>query len=546
MRTLHTIILTAATLFATQLPTLAQSLGTAPRLVVNIVVGSMRATDLDRYSDNFTAAGLNRAYNEGIKFTTATYNYQGGSTPTSLATLSTGALPATHGVTGYAWYDYTTSERVELCNDPKQKDLAYDITEGGHSPYHLIAPTLSETLRNELEGARTATIALDATSAVIFNGRGGTTLWLDPQSCQWATSTAYATELPDWVKQYNKLAPKKIKKWEPVLPAEGYFNTREFGLIDKKSRVDLSTPITDEEREGWRNYERYEEIAYSPVGNEMIFDMAWLAVSTLNLGEDETTDLLNIYLDPSRNIISRFGPESIESEDMYYHLDRTIATFIENVQSWTNNGDVIFVLTADHGTSPSIDVTDATSSDSKLFNKDQFTVILNTFIGAKYGSGRWVLGFENRSIYLNHDLIYQERLSLEEVQNEVASFALQFRGVSHALTASAMRSSYFGSGYGEKMQNGFYPRRSGDVVINLMPEWIEQQDNTRSLPGSMYRYDTHVPLFIWGAGVPYLRVSRPIEMSALAPTLANVIGITPPAATEGAIIEEVTNEEYEY
>ncbi len=540
MRSIYRFILTLVAATAL-LNVSAQSLGTAPRLVVNIVVGSMRATDLDRYSDNFTAAGLNRAYNEGILFTNAAYNYQGGSTPTSLATISTGALPATHGVTGYAWYDYTTSQRIELCNDPNHKDLEYDITEGGHSPYHLIAPTLAETLRTEAEGARTATVALDATSSVVFNGRGGTALWLDPQSCQWATSTAYATELPEWVKEHNRLAPKKIAKWEPTMPAGGYFNTRDFGLVNKKSELKApATLLTDEQIAAWRNYERYENIAYTPAGNKMIFDMAWLAVSTLNLGADETTDILNIYLDPSRNIISRYGPESIEAEDMYYHLDRSLATFIDNVRSWVEGRDVVFVLTADHGTSPSHDIIELAGSDTKLFNKDQFAVILNTFIGAKYGSGRWVLGYENRSIYLNHDLIYQKKLSLEEVQNEVASFALQFRGVSHALTASAMRGSYFGSGYGEKMQNGFYPRRSGDVVVNLMPEWIELQENTRSLPGSMYLYDTHVPLFIWGSGVPFLKVTRPVEISSVAPTIANIIGITPPAATEGSIIEEVT------
>lgn len=540
MRTFKKLILTVVALSALS-STWAQSLGSAPRLVVNIVVGSMRATDLDRYSDNFSAAGLNRAYTEGVRFTSAAYNYLGGSTPTSLATLSTGALPVTHGVTGYAWYDYTTSERVELCVDPKHRDLEFDLTEGGHSPYHLIAPTLSETLRSELDSARTATVALDATSSVIFNGRGGTALWLDPYSCQWATSTAYAPKLPEWVEEYNKTFPKRVPKWEPVMPGGGYFNTRDFGLIDRKSPLKLESTVTEEKLAEWKNYERYESIAYSPVGNDMILNMAWLAVSTLNLGGDNVTDMLNIYLDPSRNIISRYGPESVEAEDMYYHLDRSLATFIDNVRRWVDERDVIFVLTADHGTSPSYDMIELLGNDNKLFNKDQFAVILNTFIGAKYGSGRWVLGYENRSVYLNHDLIYQKKLSLEEVQNEVASFALQFRGVSHALTASAMRGSYFGSGYGVKMQNGFYPRRSGDVMINLMPEWIEQQENVRSLAGSMYRYDTHVPLFIWGAGVPYMRVTRDVDVSSIAPTLSNIIGISPPAATEGSIIEELTN-----
>lgn len=79
---------------------------------------------------------------------------------------------------------------------------------------------------------------------------------------------------------------------------------------------------------------------------------------------------------------------------------------------------------------------------------------------------------------------------------------MQFRGVSHALSSTAMRSSYFGSGYGEKMQNSFYPRRSGDVVVNLMPGCIEERPDVRSKSGSMYGYDTTVPLVLYGGGIP--------------------------------------------
>ena len=96
---------------------------------------------------------------------------------------------------------------------------------------------------------------------------------------------------------------------------------------------------------------------------------------------------------------------------------------------------------------------------------------------------------------------------------------MQFRGVSHALSATAMRTSYFGSGYARKMQNSFYPRRSGDVIINLMPGWIEEHDHKRSSSGSMYGYDTRVPLIFYGAGILPRQIDRPVDMTAVAPTL---------------------------
>ncbi len=127
----------------------------------------------------------------------------------------------------------------------------------------------------------------------------------------------------------------------------------------------------------------------------------------------------------------------------------------------------------------------------------------------------------------------------DEVQNEVAIFAMQFRGVSHALSATAMRTSYFGSGYARKMQNSFYPRRSGDVILNLMPGWIEEQERCWSSSGSMYGYDTQVPLVFYGVGVGPQRIKRRMDMTAVAPTVARMLEITEPAASEGEVLPEI-------
>ncbi len=118
---------------------------------------------------------------------------------------------------------------------------------------------------------------------------------------------------------------------------------------------------------------------------------------------------------------------------------------------------------------------------------------------------------------------------------------MQFSGVSHALAATAMRTSYFGSGYARKMQNGFYPRRSGDVILNFVPGCIEERDGCVSLSGSLYGYDTHVPLIFYGTGIRPQRISRRVEMTAVTPTLARIAGITEPAASEGEVLEEIVD-----
>ena len=186
-------------------------------------------------------------------------------------------------------------------------------------------------------------------------------------------------------------------------------------------------------------------------------------------------------------------------------LDRDLADFLTFVFAQVRDGNATVVLTSDHGTSPSYD---ATTEEPDRFNARQFEVIVNGFLNVRYGTGDWVVTYGDKCIWLNHNLIYERGLDLADVQNEVAIFAMQFRGVSHALSATAMRSSYFGSGYARRMQNSFYPRRSGDVILNLMPGWIEERDRCRSMSGSMYGYDTEVPLVFYGTGAGQQHVRR--------------------------------------
>ncbi|MDE6857212.1 MAG: alkaline phosphatase family protein, partial [Alistipes sp.] len=284
-------------------------------------------------------------------------------------------------------------------------------------------------------------------------------------------------------------------------------------------------------------YTGYDRLRYTPAGNAAVLGFAKQLLTKYALGADAVPDVLNIVLDAPRFIAECYGPESLEAEDMYYRLDEELAEFLTYLFAQIKPEETLVVLTSDHGTSPSFD---AAPKAAGRINLLQSEVIVNGFLNARHGQGDWVTSVHDRSIWLNRDMIYNKGLNLADVQEEVAAFVMQFRGVSHALSSAAMRSSYFGNGYGAKMQNGFYPRRSGDVVLNLMPGWTEESDSRRSDSGSMYGYDTRVPLLFYGWSLPQRVVTRRTPMTSVAPTVAAVLGILPPAASEGDALEEIT------
>ena len=530
-------IMTVAALFVT-----AASTAKPPKLVVNIVVSSMRADDLDRYRAGFGDGGFKRLMS-GTRYTEAGYDFMQTLTPVSLATLTTGAQPATHGVVGEAWYDYVDNRRVELLTDRTVSGFGYPNSyDGRFSPVNLLAPTTGDAMYAAWSGSHVATVALEAVSAVVTGGRHGVAYWMEPSRAMWSSSTYYMLSLPEWVEEYNRELPRRYASseagaWELRRTPPTYVNRRTADIVLPKERkgtppaiqtVGISAAVTPESA--------YDRLRYSPAGTDAVLGFARRVLTEYSLGGDDVPDMLNIVLDAPRYITESYGPESLEVEDMYYRLDDSLADFLNFLFARVRSEDVLVVLTSDHGSSPSYD---ASPVPVERVNMMQSEVIVNGFLNARHGQGDWVTAVGDRSIWLNRNLIYSKGMNPADVQEEVASFMMQFRGISHALSSSALRSSYFAEGYGRKMQNGFYPRRSGDVIFNLMPGRTEERDDRRSESGSMYGYDTRVPLLFYGWRVPSRTVAEPADMTSVAATLAAVLEIARPAACEGRALRDV-------
>lgn len=489
-----------------------QRIGAAnpPRLIINITLGSMTAEALERYADNFDG-GLRKLLDEGAVFTDARYDCMQTVTAASLATLATGARPSTHGVVSERWFDYTSGRPENLTGDGREKD--FDIRDGkpGHSGRKLTTPTLADIMMRADSSCRILSLAVNPASAIVQTGRSGFCFWMDGERCRWTTSSYYSPMLPSWVKSYNA---------EDL--HSRYFTGRWTAKYDRsRYRNRRSSLLFAANPKGTANSD-FEKMRRTPIGNTVMLEFAKYAVKCLNLGAHNHTDMLNICLDTAQEVAEKYGPESIEYEDMLYRLDSDLKEFLAYINVHLKGGNAVVVFTAAHGSSPAYDID---AEPHGRFNVQQFEVIMNAYLNAMYGPGEWVLGYSDRSLFLNHNLIDDKRLSMVEVQNEAAAFALRFRGIAHALSSAMLQSSYFADGYGKKMQNGFYPRRSGDVVIDLMPEWTEERDGYLSQSGSMYAYDTRIPLIFLGSGITARRYDEEVPMTVVAPTLARIAGL---------------------
>src|SRR5260370_28239582 len=95
-----------------------------PKLVVLLVVDQMRGDYVDKFREQWTG-GLKRLVEEGAWFHDAAYPYAATETCVGHTTISTGALPATHGMVANAWWDRDTEKMVTCTADPHVKNSGY-------------------------------------------------------------------------------------------------------------------------------------------------------------------------------------------------------------------------------------------------------------------------------------------------------------------------------------------------------------------------------------------------------------------------------------
>ena len=88
------------------------------------------------------------------------------------------------------------------------------------------------------------------------------------------------------------------------------------------------------------------------------------------------------------------------------------------------------------------------------------------------------------------------------------------------------------------MRNTYYAERSPDLLVVAKPYWMfESRRAATSTHGSPHPYDHHVPILFYGPRwVGTGRVDTPVAVVDIAPTLARILAVPAPPASEGKVL----------
>lgn len=477
-----------------------------PKLVLAIVVDQFRYDYLTRFRGDYHA-GLERLLTRGAVFTNARYAAYPTVTAVGHSTFLSGATPSMSGIVGNEWYDRETGKVVASVSDDSAKLLG--ASGEGASPRRMLVSTVGDELKMARAGGKVIGISLKDRSAILPAGHmADGAYWFDPRAGTFVSSTFYFPELPAWVAAYNASRP-----------ADGF---RGAHWLDHTLPADTSV---------------YAALEGSPFGNELVESFAERAIQAEKLGQRNVTDLLAVSFSANDYVGHAAGPDSPEVKEMSIQTDRVFGKLFSFLDRAVGMGNVLVIVTADHGVAPVPEVNAARRMPGGRMPPGVVRKAVEEALTGRYGAGQWMLNPSDTAFYFNQELIRQKKLDAGEVERTAAEAARRIAHVFRVYTREMLLNGTVDAPVGRQVMNGFYAPRGPDMYVLLEPYWLYGARGTTH--STIFSYDAHVPVIFMGPGIKAGRFDQRISVNDVAPTLATYLDIETPSGSVGRCLAEI-------
>jgi predicted AlkP superfamily pyrophosphatase or phosphodiesterase len=526
----------------------AQGKEARPKLVVMIVVDQMRGDYVDKFLAQWTG-GFKRLVERDAWFRDAAYPYAATETCVGHATISTGALPATHGIVANAWWDRDSGKMITCTADPKAEDIGYGSTvKGGDTAWRLLVPTFAEELKFQSgSGTRVVTFSLKARAAIMLAGhKADAATWFDSGQGIWETSNAYGTQ--PFIAEYVKAHPVKTdygKTWALSLPKSAYLYKEESsGAVAPEGwSLGFPHPVRGKASGSEPDGTFYEQWDTSPFADTYLTKLAETAVDQLGLGQKSGTDFLGVSYSSVDYVGHAFGPRSWEIQDILVRLDRDLGELFAHLDAEVGRGNYLVALSADHGVAPIPEDMERTGADTGVLHLPEVQENIERALEPFNYPKPAVAKIAGADVYLAKG-IYKSLRADRNAMHAVLDAIRSTPGVANVYRSNEL---YDRPATDSPIRNAeadsYFPGRSGDLLIVPKPYWLMvnspagRSRNFGTSHGTPYNYDQHVPLFLMGWGIRAGEYHGTATPADIAPTLASLCGITL-APRDGRVLAE--------
>ena len=501
---------------ATLLPAIGLHAAAFPRpnLVVLIVAEQFRADYLDLYGPGFSTGGFRRLLSAGSVFPRCRFDHAVTLAAPNAATLATGAYPEIHGIVADRWYDRGAAKVVSAVESG---------TAGAPSPGRLIGSTLADQLRLATLGrSRVVAVSDRPGPAVLLAGRRPVGCYWKDSRGRFATAPYYRAALPEWVKVFNAQNDVSRNAGRPWTALDARSDALPLRVLQ------LGTPG---EQNGYPGLYRS-----SPFAAEEVLDLARKAIQEEQLGRLGHTDLLMINLSAPALLALETGAYSPLMRDMVLRLDEMIADFLVSLDEELGLDNAAVVFTALHGTPPLPESLRREGLPAGRVDGGLVVEAMNERLTMEFDGEVFVEKYVWPFVYLSEAARQAEPAKRRAVIEAAGEAAAGVAGVAgyYAPGVEAVPSALR-----DRLRRSRHSSRSGDLLLLYEPNFSEDYGQGRGTSsGSPYRYDTDVPLIFLGPAFRAQRFEPVVDAASVAPTLAALLGISPPGAATGRVLTE--------
>lgn len=504
-----------------------------PRLVIGIMVDGLQQKHIDLLWNYFDSNGLKKIIEQGSVCENVHYDIISAGNVSDVASVMTGTTPYYNGITGSKYFDRETGDEVSIIDDDTQIGIG---TSDKFSPHNLLSSTfLDEVVLANPTRSKCYAVAINPEEAIMMGGHTAKSVaWMDDVNLKWVTTGFYSEGLSKWADEMNSsgnFLQHATRKWEPLYAINTYFTTPNIEnknsgfLYDPSSKISKNSQVSI--------------LKNTPAANSLVTDLATRIISQEQMGTDRFTDMLMLQFTVRTPFEKTFSLQSAEKEDIYLRLDKDIQSLLQKIDSKIGLDKTVVFLFGNQTAVHSPTELGENKIPAGYFNADRTLALLSTYLMAVYGQQKWILGYYGKNIYLNRKLIEQKKINLKEMQENIAEFMLEFEGIKAAYTSQQIINSGGNeNNIFEKIHNSSYKRFRGDIIITLMPGWLEV-DNKGNPVGESNALQSYTPLYFYGWKIPAQRIGENYQTTDIAPTISKMLNIPMPNACIGKPIIQV-------
>ena len=505
----------------------------APKLLVFITVDALRPDYFTRFGRQLNG-GLWRLYSGGAVFTNGYQDHAITETAPGHAATMSGRFPIHTGI---------SMNRLGVDDSKSPLIEAQGL---GASPHRFRGTTLTDWLTAKDARTRVLSVSRKDRGAILPIGRSKQPIFWYASNGNFTTSTWYGAALPDWVRAFNA---RKIpgsyagRDWRLLLPDSEYPEPDSVAIESQGVRFTFPHIVP-------RNAD---STAF------MLVDLPWMDDATLafamnglqalGLGSGPQTDILAISLSSTDAIGHRYGPDSRELHDQIIRLDRSLGAFLDSLYKVRNPADVIIALTADHGMTPFPGVRSSDpNAGARSVDPAPLLREMSTSLAARGIPGS---GFQCRfgvctghGFQFDSGVLELDRAALRAANVNADSLIESFRaaflrtpGIARADRINELaRRDTVTDHIARRWLHVFGDDEFAALVVTPAPfsSWAA----TYAMHGTPNEVDARVPIIFYGPAFKPGRYTRFARVVDMAPTIANVLRVTPAERLDGRVLAD--------